>query len=866
MLRVTTRSIWEHKRRLVSTVLAIVLGTAFMSGTFVLADTLDKVFDDLFSEVNENVDVQVQGVELFDGGFGGGPDARELLDPALVDAVRAVEGIERAEPFVQTVGFGSVNRILDDEGDPIGATQGPPTLIESWIDDDVLSPYRLVGDGRAPTADDEIALNVAAAEDGGWQLGDPVRVLTQFGEQTYTLVGTFTFGTAESSAGAVSADFTLAEARRLAGLDRGIQVILAGGADGADQVALRDAVADVLPPEAEALTGEEAAAQTSESVQEGFSFFQQLLVIFGAVALLVGTFIIANTFSILIAQRTRELALLRAIGATRRQVLGSVLLEASVIGLVSAVLGLLGGVALAAGVTALFQASGADLPTTTLVVSSSNVIRATVIGLVVTLVASILPAVQATRVPPIAALRDVAVERSGASRIRIGAGVVLLVGGVLGLSSAWTAERGSDALPGVGLGALLLIVGAIVVGPVLARPTIRVLGGWLPRVRGITGQLATENAARSPKRTSATASALVIGVTLVGFITIFAASAEASIESEITRGFSGDLVVQSESGGFGFGPPGVFPATVADDVAAVDGVDVVSRIGFTTAQITFADGDTSTTFVQSIDPATATVGFDAQMAEGDVTDLTPGGVLVDQETATNNDLAIGDMVGITGPTGSRIDVTVQGISDDFTVLGFFTIDTEDLARLVSERQLAQLIVVLDDGADLDATEAAIEEAISGVPGLEVLDRDGFVGSLVGQITSFLTLVQALLGLSIIIAVIGIANTLSLSIHERTRELGLLRAVGMTRSQLRSAIRWEAVLISVLGTVVGLGLSLLLSYALVSALDSFGLTTFRIPFGSLLIAVVGAASLGVLAAIRPARRAARLDILDAIATE
>lgn len=860
MRRVTLRSLWEHKRRLLSTVLAIVLGVAFMSGTFVFADTIDKVFDDLFSDVNAAVDVQVQGESLFDGGFGG-EDAREDLDLSIVDTVAGVDGVERAAPFVQTLGFGAVNRVIGPDGEVLGSSNGPPTLLESWIDDEVLNPYDLA-DGSAPVADDEIALNVAAADDAGLAVGDTVQVLTQFGEAEYTIVGTFTFGEAESAAGAVSVDFTLAEAQRIAGLDGKTQVVVAAGDGTIDDETLAQRVGDSLPMGAEAITGEEAAAQDAAGVQEGFAFFRQILTVFGAIALLVGTFIISNTFSILVAQRTRELALLRAIGASRRQVLGSVVLEAGVVGLLAAILGLLGGVALAVAVTAGLSASGADLPSSGLVISSTTVTVAFVIGLGVTMLASLLPAVQATRVPPLAALREVAIDRSSASKPRIVAGVVILALGAWNLSAAWR-DGDSDSIPVVGLGAVALIVGAIVVGPVLAEPTVRILGSWLPRLKGVTGRLATENAARSPKRTSATASALLIGVALIGFITIFGESARVSVRDEVERGFTGDLIVQAETG---FGPPGGFSPTVADEVAATDGVESVTRVGFTQAQLGYDDGDTATDFVFALDPDAAEDAFTPRMAEGSITDLEPGGLVVDIGVAENHELVVGDTVDVTGPGGQRETLRIDAISDDFTLLGNFSIDFDTYGTLVSEQQLVQAIVVLDDGADIGTVQAGIDAVLEGIPSVDVLDREEFIGDLASQITSFLTLINALLLLSVVIAMIGIANTLSLSIHERTRELGLLRAVGMSRAQLRSAVRWEAVIISVLGTVVGLGVGLLTSWALVTSLGSFGLSTFRVPVGSLAFVIVAAAILGVLASIRPARRAAKLDILEAIATD
>jgi putative ABC transport system permease protein len=443
------------------------------------------------------------------------------------------------------------------------------------------------------------------------------------------------------------------------------------------------------------------------------------------------------------------------------------------------------------------------------------------------------------------------------------AGVLVLVAAALCLATAPSSNGSAEDLSVVGLGAVLAIIGAIVIGPVLAGRSIRTLGVGVRRLKGLTGRLATENAARSPKRTSATASALIIGVALVGFITVFAASAKASVETSVGSGFSGDFVVQSDGGGFGFSG---FPTTVADQVAEVEGVDVVAALGFGSLQVQYADGDTATEFVTAIDPDSIDEVLDPKMIDGEVTDLTDGGVLVDQLRVDDHDLAIGDTLGITAPGGAQVELTVEGISDDPNILGVFTITRSTSASLVPQVLDAQVYGTLEEGADPTDTLAAVEEAVSETPALEVLDREGFTNSIVSDITAFVNIIYGLLVLSIIIALIGIANTLSLSINERVRELGLLRAVGMGRNQLKSAIRWEAVLISVLGALVGLGLGLLLSWAVLTALEPQGLSEFSVPGGSLLVIVLLAAVLGTVASIRPARRAARLPILDAIATE
>ena len=861
MRRVTLRSIWEHKRRFISTIISVVLGVAFLSGTGVFADTLDKVFDDLFSTANEEVDARVQGEVLFGSPDGG--DQRTRFDESVLDTVADVDGVAIAAPFTNTFGFGGLNRILDAEGETVGASNGPPTLIESWVDSEDLSPYQLT-DGRPPEADDEIALNVGAAEDGEFAIGDTVTLASQFGNETYTLVGTFTFGDAESAAGAVSAEFTLAEAQRLAGAEGKLDAVFVVAEEGISQQEIRDRIAEVIPANTEVITGEQAAEEDANDVQEGFQFFRIILSVFAGIAVVVATFIIANTFQILVAQRTRELALLRAVGASRRQVLTSVLLEAVVVGLVASVLGILLGIALAAGITALMDAAGADLPTTTLVISPNTVLTGLVLGVVVTVTAAVSPAIKATRVPPLAALRDVAIDRAGTSKIRVVAGVLLFVLAVVNLSQAFTNDGDTDVIPAVGLGALLLIVSAIVIGPVLAGPSVRLFGGVLGRLRGITGRLAVENAARAPKRTSATASALLVGVALIGFITAFAASAKESIESEVKRGLTADLVVQPDGGPFG-GFSGFSPA-VAERVRDVDGIDAVASFAADAARITYPDGDNADTFVGAVDPPQYDLVSEPRMEEGDFLALEPGTVLVDRQIAEDNDLVIGDEISMVFPGGGTVDVEIAGISDDLVVLTPWTLNLVDFDEAVAQRVDFQVFATVEEGQDIAAVQDEVTAAVDEFPGIKVLDQDGFIGDFAAQLTSFVTVIYGLLGLSIIIAMIGVANTLSLSVHERTRELGLLRAVGMTRQQLKSAIRWEAVMIALLGTLVGLVLGMVVTYSLVNALESFGLTRFTVPVASLVVIVVGAAGLAVLASMRTAHKASKLDILRAIGTE
>ena len=850
MLKTTLRSLWAHKRRLLSTVLSVVLGVAFMAGTLVLGDTMNANFDQLFADVNEHVDAEVRGPELFDTDFGG---VRGRVDESVETEVRGVDGVAAAEGFLMTEAV----TVLGADGEPLGG-QGPPTLLESWIDDDLLNAYDLA-EGRAPESAAEAAMNVAAAEEGGYEVGDEVAVLAEEGRLTYTLVGTYTLGGADSAAGSISISVPRDEAQRLAGMPGQLDVVVARGEEGVSQEELVERIASTVPDDLEVVTGEQSSEDQAESLQQGLSFFTQFLLIFAFIALGIGSFIIYNTFSILVAQRARELALLRAVGASRRQVLGSVLVEAVVVGIVAAGLGLLAGIALAVALQAALDALGVDLPTAGTVVSGGTVVAAVLTGLVITFLSVLLPAWRASKVPPIAALREVAHDTSGTSKVRAAIGVVLLVLSVLAAIPAFGDAPDTQALQMVGLAALLALVGVIVLGPVLARPGALLLGRALG-FAGMTGTLARENAARSPKRTASTAAALMIGVALVGFITVFASSAQASIDREVSRGFLGDFVVQTGQLGAGVSPE------LAEELRDVEGVATVAATRFGPAQLTLPDGDTTGTFIGAGDPEALSDVLDARMAQGQLSDLDEDGILVDQAVAEDRGLEIGDEITVLFASGESTTVTVAGLADDPAMLGQWFVALDTFAAGAPQQLDRQLLLQAEEGADLEALEQRIEEVADAYPVVDVLDRDAFIGSIADQITQVLNIVYALLALSVIIALIGIANTLSLSIHERTRELGLLRAVGMTRRQLRATVRWEAVIIALIGTVLGLVLGLVFSFVLVQALSGQGFSEYRLPVVPLVVVVVVFAMLGVLASVRPARRAARLDVLEAIAAE
>jgi putative ABC transport system permease protein len=861
MRRVTLRSLWAHKRRLLSTVLAVVLGVSFMAGTFILSTTLDRSFNDLFEGVVEDADAVVQGELLYRDLLSG--DQRANLPEGLVFQIAEVDGVERAEARVSTEGAVSVNRVVAADGEPLGGSQST-TVLESWLYDERINPYELTA-GRPPEDEDELVLNVGAAEDGGVGVGDTVRLVSSADPREYEVVGTFSFGAAKSVGGAVTAAFTLAEAQRLAGLDAEVEAVLVQAEDGVAADALvADLRAELPGDDLEAVTGPEAAQQLASDSQNNLQFLEMALLIFGAIALLVGVFVISNTFSILVAQRTRELALLRALGASRGQVLASVLLEAGVVGAVASVLGIGGGVLMAQGATAVIRAAGAQLPSARLVIAPTTVLLALLIGVAVTLLAALLPAARATRVPPLAALRDVAIDRSDLSRARLVLGAVLVLLGAWWVSDSFRTDGNTDSIPVVGLGAGLTVVGFLVVGPVLAGRTVRVLGLPLRAWRGVVGRLATENAARSPRRTSATASAVLIGVALVVFITAFASSASRSVRSEVERGFKADFVVTNDSQGLNI-QPGI-PSGVAEVVRGVEGVDLTSALGFGSTRLTYPDGDTADQLLTAVEPETVLELLSPRMEEGEVSDLREDGVILDQGIVSDHDLELGDPITLQGPGGKSAELDLVGVSDDRNYLGLVAVSRTTFEQISDATVDVQVAGRIEPGTDLETVMADVEEAIAGFPAVQVLDREGMIGDLIDQISQFITLIQALLVLSIFTALIGVANTLSLSITERTRELGLLRAVGMDRADVRSTVHAEALLLSSLGALVGVSLGMVLSVALVKALKGLGLTDFAFPTVGLAVILLATAVLGTLAAVRPARRAAGLSILDAVAAE
>ncbi|HEX8002693.1 MAG TPA: FtsX-like permease family protein [Mycobacteriales bacterium] len=845
MLRIALKGLLARKLRLFTTSLAVLLGVAFMSGTLVLTDTMGRTFDTLFADATAGVDAAVRGKAVISSDFA---IDRDRVPASLVDTVRGTDGVAAVEGFVE--GYAQV---VGRDGKAVGNPgMGAPTFGRNWATVAELNPFRLVR-GAAPANDGEVVLDRYTAKEAGVAVGDTVRVLTERGPVSVRVSGIAKFGDADGTGGATNVLFTSAAAQRHVGAPGSFDSIAAVAADGVSQAELRDRIAARLPGSAEVITGRELTEENQSTIRKSLRFFNTFLFTFAVVALLVGSFIIYNTFSIIVAQRGREMALMRAVGASRRQVLTAVLVEAVAVGVLASVLGMLAGVGVAALLKALLAGFGIDIPAGGIVFRPNTAVTSLVVGVGVSVLSALFPARRAAKVPPVAAMRDLAVESTGIRRRTIVAGLVTAAGAAALLTGLFASD-GEIKL--VGLGAVLVFFGVAGLGPVIATPVARAIGSPLPRLRGMAGTLARENAVRNPKRTSATAAALMIGVGLVAFITIFAASAKQSIGESIDQAFTGDFVVDSGSFGFGGLSPDLAAALARlPEVRAVTGY----RIGQ-------AKVEGATKFLSAVDPATVGDIVDLDIVQGRLADLDATAVAVEAEIAANKGLAIGDPVRMTfARTGERT-LTVRAIFERADIGGQYLLPISAFEANFATQFDARVFVAKARDVPAAEARAAVERVAKAYPNAKLQDQTQFKEAQAAQINQLLALIYVLLALAVFIALLGIANTLALSIFERTRELGLLRAVGMTRAQLRTAVRWESVIIALFGTALGLVIGLFFGWALVQALRNEGFTSFRVPPGQLLTVVVVAAVAGVVAAIGPGRRAARLDVLRAIATE
>lgn len=852
MLRLSLRSMASHRGRFLLTVLAVTLGVGFVVGAFVVTDTVRSAIDGLFDDINRGVDVTVRARTELTAGAQGGPASRGRIPGSLVEVVEGVDGVRSAGGSI--TGYA---QLLDLDGKAV-TTGGAPLLGVSWGDeeeDEERSDIVTLDAGRAPSGPTEVAIDRGTAEDYGFSVGDRTTVLLVGGQREVEIVGIFTFGETNSLLGARLTAFDLESAQEAFDAPGQLDTIEVVAERGVSATELAERIQRVLPEGVEAVDVETVNQEQSDSIEGFISVFQTVLLVFAGVALLVSAFFINNTFAILLGQRTRELGLLRAVGASRRQIIGSVLLESLLVGVLASVLGIAFGMLMALVLKGVLQAGGLVLPDESLHLAARTVVAALVVGIPVTVLSALVPGVRASSVPPIAALREGVAGDEGGGRWRpfIGGGLFGL--GVVLVGLALVAGSG-DALmwSSLGVGAVALFIGAAQLSSVVAGPVTSLLGR-LVSWRGLPGRLARENAKRTPMRTSRAASALMIGLALVSAVFVVGTSMKESFSASIEGKVRADFII-SGTGFTGFSP------TVAAAVAAVDGIDAVTGVRFDQFVV---EGETEA--VSAVDPTSAPKLVDVEVTEGAVEDLGPGRIAIHADEATDRGVGVGDELRVQFASGGIRSLEVVAVYDDATYAGNFLVDLETFTEAYPANVLDLFVFAsAEEGADLAEVRRGIEAALEPFPQLTLEDRSEFEQSQREQLDAVLVSVNGLLGLALFIALMGISNTLALSVIERTREIGLLRAVGMGRRQVRRMIRYESMVVSVFGALLGVAVGLLLGVAATLAMPESVVMMVRVPWGTLLVVVVVAALFGMLAALLPARRAARMDVLQAISAE
>jgi len=846
MLSLTITSLRANKARFLLTSVAVLLGVAFMAGTFVLTDTIQKSYDDIAANVYRSTDAVVRSARSIESTDQQGATTRGTISAATLDAVRAVPGVQSAEPQLQGIAVvvGHDGRLLD--ADP---NRAAPVAL-AWQDTPEFNSLTIVS-GNAPRAPDEIVIDRNSADKGKFQLGETVHVVTPVGSNEYRITGFATYGGADDAAGAQVVAFTPDTASQVIGTPGRVDAIQVLAAPGLSQdTVVANLRAALQGADVEVITGDQAAEEARTASGASLQFVSMFLMTGAIVALVVGSFVIYNTFSITVAQRTKEIAMLRAIGAKRRQVMRSVRLEAFVTGIVASAAGCVLGIGLAQALRSVLTAFGMNLPSAALVVEPRTIVVAMLTGVVVTVLAVWLPARRAAKVSPIEALRGTAVERRQHSKRRTVLGALITTAGV-----ALMAQGLTGGGPGpVGLGAFLVFFGVAMVGPVITRHFVRIVG-WPLRFRGMAGTLARENTMRSPRRTSAAASALMIGIGLVSFITVFAASAKASVETSIDRAMKTDFIVTTQ-----FGMGGLSPV-------AAQRIDELPQTGAVTS-IRLFDAKVSglTSEASAVDPAKAEQSVEFNLQAGSIPALGSDGVAVRVGRADQEHLHLGDTVTMFFPETGDKQLKVVALYQTKEPLGDFVISMQTYEANIATPVDNYVVISNAPGVASSETRHAVDQVLKDFPTAKLMSEAEFKGAMANQIDKILNLVYVLLAMAVIIALFGIANTLALSVFERTRELGLLRAVGMTRSQLRSTVRWESVLIALLGTTLGTAIGVGFGWALARALEGNGFNTFAVPVQQLAVVVLVAAAAAVGAATFPARRAAKLDVLTAINTD
>jgi len=858
VFKLTFRNLFEKKIRFALTTLAVVLGVTFVVGVFVLTDSLRSTFGDLATEIAEGTDLTVRTPQDLGDDFD-----RPPVPESVAAIVGDVDGVAEVFPGVAAVNVA----IVDGDGEAI-EPQGPPQLGFNFSTANLF-----MVEGREPAADGEVVIDTTTVDDNDLVVGRTYAINGPTDQESFELVGTFNFGAPDSntSVGQTMAAFDLETAQRFLGFEGTYLEIGLRVDDGANRAAVQAAVEEAVGPDYEVITQEAAAQETEDEFNEFIDIFNNILLAFAIVAVFVSAFIINNTFQIVLGQRVRELGLLRAVGASGRQVSRSVVLESGLVGVFSTLIGIGLGVLVGIGLRGLLNSAGFALPDGPVELRLRTVIVAIVIGMGVTLLSSIAPARRARRIPPIAALGEgLTPTTAGLGRRVTTGGVMTFLGAVLLALGLFGGLDTAPLLTLISLGALLVFIGVNVLSPVFARQVAHAIGRPISGLFGIPGRLARENAAREPRRTSSTAGALMIGLALVAMAAVVGDSVKRSFLDTLDNAVEADYFVRSNRANFD--PTAGFSVQVRSDLEALDEIDTTVGYRFGLESISVDD---STKNLFSTEFATVSDHIDADVRSGSISDADPlTSILLHEDPAEDLGLVIGDPVDVTFPDGETETLTVAAIYADSTILDNWVIDLALWDRHFNRNDLAFVTATItglsDDLADaeqeslIESSGVAVASVLDDYPGVNGENRVEFRQSQEDQLDSFLATIQIFLVLALVIALVGIANTLALSVFERTREIGLLRAVGMTRRQLRRTVRWEAAIVAVFGALLGIALGVVFGIAATVAIPDTFVSTVSIPVFTLVVYVIVAGVAGLVAAFFPARRAGRMDVLDAIA--
>ena len=846
MFKLALKGILARKGRLLLTSLAVILGTSFLAGTYIFSDTLTKSFKDLFADVFEDTDAYVRSSVVIEGDFGA--EERQRIPDTLTADVAKVPGVKTAASSV--LGFA---RVIGKDGKPVGQEGNGPPNFGSSIAAQGEAFWR-ISDGRLPANGDEVALDSSTFDKSKYQLGDKVKIVAQAGSREFTLVGVARYGDVSSPGGATFALFDLATAEEFVGKPGFIDAVVVTSDGSVSDGQLADTIQAALPADSqtETLTGAEITKENQNAIEDGLSFFRIFLTVFSFIAMGVACFVIYNVFSITAAQRQRENALLRAVGAQRSQITRSMLLESVVVGIVGSLLGLIAGVGVSSALKAFLGVLGVEFPSTSLQLLPRTVVLTLVLGTFVTVLSAVMPALRGGRVSPLAAMRDAAVEHAGSTRKRVLIGLIFAAVGGVGIIA--TLAGASIALLGIGVS--LVWTGVLINGPLLALVAAKVIGTPVARLFKVTGKMAQGNASRNPKRTSRAAAPVLIGVALVTAVALMASTLKAQVREIFGKQFVGDYVVKTDDfTGFG----GLSP-DLADQLNNVPQVAAAAGIG---VKLALVDGKGGT--VTLVDPATVGQVFDLHLTSGSYADLSTSSMMVSDKKFKSAHLKLGDVLKINLTGLGELPLNIVGTYSSDELAGSYVLNRSLYSNTSGSYFDFSVFINLADGVSAPQAVAAIQPLVDKYGSGELQSRSQYIDDQASSINTLLALIYGLLALSIVIAAVGIVITLLLSVYERRREIGLLRAVGMTRGQVRSTVRWESVITSMLGAVLGVLLGLFSGYLLVLSLRDQGVTVFTVPILSTFVILVAAFFVGVIAAVIPARRATKVDIIEAIAT-